>query len=167
MFKKNAHCSYCGGAFEEEQPWPRRCATCGNTSYVNPTPVAVVLLPIDGGLLMVRRSIAPHIGKLALPGGYVNLGETWQEAGARELLEETGIAIDPQELCEFRVLSAPEGMILIFGLARPRSQAELPSFQPTVEVSECLVGGPDEEIAFELHRQVAAEFFSGSRAPIV
>src|SRR5258706_11608181 len=121
MFKKNVHCSYCGNAFGEGQRWPRRCAACGNISYLNPTPVAVVLLPVDGGLLMVRRSIPPHVGKLALPGGYINLGETWQAAGARELLEETGIAIDSQELRVLRVLSAPEGMILIFGLARPRS----------------------------------------------
>jgi ADP-ribose pyrophosphatase YjhB (NUDIX family) len=167
MFKKNAHCSYCGSAFEADQPWPRRCAACGNTSYMNPTPVAVVLLPVDGGLLMVRRSIPPHVGKLALPGGYINLGETWQEAGARELLEETGISIDPQELRDVRVLSAPEGMVLIFCLARPRSLAELPSFQLTAEVSECIVGGPAEEIAFELHRQVAQEFFSGGWAPVV
>jgi ADP-ribose pyrophosphatase YjhB (NUDIX family) len=167
MFKKNTHCSYCGAAFEADQEWPRRCANCGNTSYLNPTPVAVVVLPVDGGLLMVRRSIPPHIGKLALPGGYVNLGETWQEAGARELLEETGIAIDPHELRELRVLSAPEGMVLIFGLARPRSQAELPPFQATAEVSECIVGGPAEEVAFVLHRQVAQEFFSGGAAPVV
>jgi ADP-ribose pyrophosphatase YjhB (NUDIX family) len=167
MFKKNAHCSYCGNAFGEDQPWPRRCAACDNTSYLNPTPVAVVLLPVEGGLLMVRRSIPPHVGKLALPGGYINLGETWQEGGARELLEETGIAIDPQELHEVRVLSAPGGMILIFGLARPRRLTELPPFQTNDEVSECLVGGPAEEIAFELHRQVAQEFFSGRWAPVV
>jgi ADP-ribose pyrophosphatase YjhB (NUDIX family) len=167
MFKKNAHCSYCGSAFVADLPWPRRCAACGNTSYLNPTPVAVVLLPVDGGLLMVRRSIPPHVGKLALPGGYINLGETWQEAGARELLEETGISIDPQELRDVRVLSAPEGMVLIFCLARPRSLAELPAFQITTEVSECIVGGPAEEIAFELHRQVAQEFFSGGWAPVV
>jgi ADP-ribose pyrophosphatase YjhB (NUDIX family) len=167
MFKKNAHCSYCGSAFGEDQPWPRRCATCGNITYLNPTPVAVVLLPVDGGLLMVRRSIPPHIGKLALPGGYINLGETWQQAGARELIEETSIVIDPLELREFRVLSVPEGMILIFGLARPRSLAELPPFQPTDEASECLVGGPAEEVAFELHQQVVQELFSGSRAPVV
>jgi ADP-ribose pyrophosphatase YjhB (NUDIX family) len=167
MFKKNAHCSYCGGAFEADQLWPRRCAACDNTSYLNPTPVAVVLLPVDNGLLMVRRSIPPYVGKLALPGGYINLGETWQEAGARELLEETGISIDPHELRELRVLSAPEGMILIFGLARPRSLAQLPPLQPTAEASECIVGSPAEEIAFELHRQVAAEFFSGGGAPVV
>ncbi|HET9221798.1 MAG TPA: NUDIX domain-containing protein, partial [Roseiflexaceae bacterium] len=104
MHKKHSHCSYCGAAFAEGQPWPRLCAACGNTTYLNPTPVAVVLLPVDDGLLLVRRAIPPHVGKLALPGGYVNLDETWQEAGAREVLEETGVVIDPQEIREYRVL---------------------------------------------------------------
>ena len=164
---KHSHCSYCGAAFAHGQPWPRICAACGNTTYVNPTPVAVVLVPVDDGLLLVRRAIPPHVGKLALPGGYVNLGETWQQAGAREVLEETGIAIDPGEIRDFRVLSAPEGMVLIFGLARPRALAELPPFAPTAEASECLVGHAGAEIAFELHAQVVAEFFGSQPTQVV
>jgi ADP-ribose pyrophosphatase YjhB (NUDIX family) len=159
MHKKHSHCSYCGQAFAEHQAWPRACAACGNTTYLNPTPVAVVLLPVDDGLLLVRRAIPPHVGKLALPGGYVNLGETWQQAGAREVLEETGVAIEPQEIRDFRVLSAPEGMILIFGLAHRRTLAELPVLQASDEASECIIGYADAEIAFELHRQVVVEFF--------
>jgi ADP-ribose pyrophosphatase YjhB (NUDIX family) len=164
---KHSHCSYCGQPFAKQQPWPRACAACGNTTYLNPTPVAVVLLPVDDGLLLVRRAIPPHVGKLALPGGFVNLGESWQEAGAREVLEETGITIDPQEIRDFRVLSAPEGMVLIFGLARPRASAELPPLAPTDEASECMVGHADAEIAFELHRQVVEEFFGSRAAPVV
>jgi ADP-ribose pyrophosphatase YjhB (NUDIX family) len=167
MHKRHSHCSYCGQAFAEHQAWPRACGACGNTTYLNPTPVAVVLLPVDDGLLLVRRAIPPHIGKLALPGGYVNFGETWQEAGAREVLEETGVAIDPQEIRDFRVLSAPEGMVLIFGLARPRALADLPPLQASDEASECIIGYADAEIAFELHRQVVEEFFGRGASPVV
>jgi ADP-ribose pyrophosphatase YjhB (NUDIX family) len=165
MHKKHSHCSYCGQAFAEHQAWPRACAACGNITYLNPTPVAVVLLPVDDGLLLVRRAIPPHVGKLALPGGYVNLGETWQEAGAREVLEETGVVIDPLEIRDYRVLSAPEGIVLIFGLARPRALADLIPFQASDEASECVIGHADAEIAFELHRQVVLEFFSGRKLP--
>ena len=161
MFEKHSHCSYCGSAFADGQPWPRICAACGNTTFRNPRPVAVVLLPVDDGLLLVRRAIPPHIGMLALPGGYINLGETWQEAGAREVLEETGVAIDPQEIRDFRVLSAPDGTILIFGLARARTLADLPPLQASDEASECILGRATDEIAFELHRRVVEEFFSG------
>jgi NADH pyrophosphatase NudC (nudix superfamily) len=106
MFTQHSHCSYCGHPFEIDQVWPRLCAACGNTSFVNPLPVSVVLLPVDNGLLVVRRNIEPQIGRLALPGGYINRGESWQQAGARELFEETGIIIRPEDLREFRVKSA-------------------------------------------------------------
>src|SRR5690242_3203089 len=92
QYKKNSHCSYCGERFNETQAWPKRCWKCGNRSYLNPTPVSVVLLPVEDGVLAVRRTILPQQGMLALPGGFVDLKETWQEAGAREVQEETGLA---------------------------------------------------------------------------
>jgi ADP-ribose pyrophosphatase YjhB (NUDIX family) len=160
MPKRNSHCSFCGHPFAEDQPWPRSCTNCAQTSYLNPLPVAVVLVPVDDGLLLVRRSIPPRVGMLALPGGYINLGESWQAAGAREVLEETGLAIDPQEICDFRVLSAPDGTVLIFGVAGRRSAADLPAFAPTDEASECVVLRAPEELAFPLHTQVVNEFFA-------
>lgn len=75
--------SFCGARLPAEADWLHRCPACGNTTYRNPLPVAVVLVPVeDGGLLLVRRAIEPRTGKLALPDGYVNFGETWQEAEA-------------------------------------------------------------------------------------
>ena len=50
------------------------------------------LSPADG-LLVIRRNMAPHIGRLALPGGYIEFHETWQAGAARELYEEAGIRI--------------------------------------------------------------------------
>src|SRR5512134_771964 len=113
---RNAHCSYCGARYDEQQPWPRTCASCGVESYLNPAPVAVMLVPVDGGLLTVRRAIPPRIGELALPGGFINLGETWQQAAARELLEETGVVVDPGAIGLHTVLSPPDGaFVLVFG----------------------------------------------------
>jgi len=44
-------------------------------------------------VLLVRRGTPPAMGKWAIPGGSVELGETLQEAAEREILEETGITI--------------------------------------------------------------------------
>lgn len=158
MAKRNSHCSYCGAPFGEGQAWPRTCATCDNISYINPIPVAVVVLPVDDGVLVVRRNIEPRIGWLALPGGYVNFGETWQQAGARELLEETGFVISPDELQLINVHSIAHGQVLIFAKAQARRWADLPPFVPNDETQEVTILRQPEELAFPLHTQIAKDF---------
>ncbi len=159
MPKKNSYCSYCGQAFEIDQAWPRTCAACGHTSFLNPVPVAVVLIPIDDGLLVVRRNIEPRKGWLALPGGYINYGESWQAAGAREVFEETGLMLEPDHIREFRVRSAPDSTLLIFGLARPIGRGALPLFVPNEETLEIKVIAAPEELAFSLHTEVLRDYF--------
>jgi ADP-ribose pyrophosphatase YjhB (NUDIX family) len=128
--------------------------------------VAVTLLPVDGGLLCVRRTIPPGLGELALPGGFLEVGETWQEGCARELREETGIFINPDEVRLFRAYSAAQaGLLLVFGLAERRCGAELPEFLANEEVSEMLVLHHVQELAFPLHTRVLREFFAERGLP--
>lgn len=129
-------------------------------TYRNPLPVSVVLLPVADGLLVVRRAIDPGRGQLALPGGFIEIPESWQEAGARELFEETGIRIDPQSLELFDVRSAPDGTLLVFGLAPPY-EAPLPSFELGAESSERLIIHQAEPLAFSLHTRVVRDYFQG------
>ena len=165
MFTRDAHCCYCGHPFAADQPWPRTCAHCRNISYKNPLPVAVVVVPVDRGLLVIRRGIQPGFGKLALPGGFIDLGESWQEAGAREVFEETGLRLDPGEIEEFGVRSAPPGVgvLVVFGLAAKRSSRNLPPFAPTEETTERLVLAEPQPLAFDLHTEAAARFFARKR----
>ena len=163
MHQKDAHCSYCGRRYPPDLAWPRTCGRCKNVAYRNPLPVAVVLVPVGDGLLVVRRGIEPAKGKLALPGGYVDFGETWQQAGAREVFEETGLRLDPAEIADFRVRSSPVGVLVVFGLARKRTRRQLPKFVANPEVAELAVLGGREELAFPLHTDAVADYFARRR----
>ena len=159
MTVPHSHCSFCGAAYALAQSWPRVCGACANITYRNPLPVAVAVVPVDSGLLMIRRAIPP-IGALALPGGFIDWGESWQAAMAREVMEETGLVIEAGAFREHCVLSSPAGYLLVFGLAPAMRELDLPSFVPTSETSERLVvTAPPDDIAFPLHAQVVREFF--------
>jgi ADP-ribose pyrophosphatase YjhB (NUDIX family) len=148
----HSHCSFCGAPFAEDVAWPRRCGSCSNTTYRNPLPVAVALVPVNGGLLTVRRSIPPRLGELALPGGFMEIGEGWREAVARELFEETGISLPASGVAFFEALSSPGGHFLVFGLCP--ELPELPAFVVNTEVSELVVVRDRVELAFPLHTEV-------------
>lgn len=53
--------------------------------------VDAVVFDARGGLLLIRRKFPPFKGRYALPGGFVEIGETVETAAARELHEETGL----------------------------------------------------------------------------
>lgn len=59
--------------------------------------IGVVLLK-PGAVLLVRRARAPALGQWSLPGGAQELGETAENAGRRELREETGLVAGTMHL---------------------------------------------------------------------
>jgi len=163
MSDRYAHCTFCGARFTPNQPWPRRCGACGETSYLNPTPVAVAIQPVGQGLLVVRRGIPPAHGRLALPGGYIEVGETWQQAAARELREEVGLQANPDVVRLFDALSAPDGTLLIFGLL-PALIGDLPESTPNEESMGWEVIKEPTELGFDLHTRVANAYFTSIAA---
>ena len=64
----------------------------------NPVPTVDVIVQRDSKVLMIKRKKDPFKGYLALPGGFVNEGETVEEAMKREAKEETSLEIEPVDI---------------------------------------------------------------------
>lgn len=125
-------------------------------------PVISAGSPAAPGLLTVCRSIEPGLGRLTFPGGYVNYGESWQQAACRELEEETGLRLaEPDELTIFEALSTSRGhMVCLFGLARPCRPEALHGFRPTAEASAIEVIHQPGPLAFPQDVAVAQKYFA-------
>lgn len=82
-----------------------RCPVCGNETvqYRNPLPTVDIIIEYGAGIVLIRRN-NPPLG-WAIPGGFVDYGETVEAAAVREALEETGLALI--ELRMFHVYSDP------------------------------------------------------------
>lgn len=117
-----------------------------------------MVIPVDEGVLAVRRGIAPRQGALALPGGYMDVGESWQQAGAREAYEEANVIVDPAHVQVLRVFSASDNTLIVVGLAEPLRAADLPPFVPTAEATERVILTKPTELAFPLHTEVLSAF---------
>jgi len=66
------------------------------TQYRNPTPTVDILIEYQGGIVLIERKRPPS--GWAIPGGFVDEGETVEQAAIREAREETGLEVDLLEL---------------------------------------------------------------------
>jgi NAD+ diphosphatase len=119
---RHLFCGICGAptaAFRAG--WGRRCSGCGAEHFPRVDPVVIMLAEHDGKVLLARQPQYPPRRYSAL-AGFIEPGESIEEAVARELLEEAGVAA-----CDVRyVASQPwpfPGSLMIACLARAGSDA--------------------------------------------
>jgi len=88
-------CPKCGSPhFSENNEKSKKCADCGFVYYFNSSAAVVAVIENPNGeILVARRAKEPAKGTLDLPGGFVDLYETAEEATSREVMEETGLSV--------------------------------------------------------------------------
>lgn len=115
-------CSQCGGKLAYRVPegdslQRHLCDDCGVIHYVNPKLVIGALPEWNRKILLCRRAIDPRKGYWTLPAGFMELGETTEQAAIRETLEEANARIELNEL--YTMLSVPHfGQVHLFYRAR-------------------------------------------------
>ena len=135
------------------------CPDCGHqfSRYRNPVPTVDIIIDYEGGIVLIERKNPPP--DWALPGGFVDYGESLEAAAVREALEETGLAVELTG--QFHTYSDPvrdprQHTISTVFTARGRGKLEAGD-----DAGKAAVYGPEnlpEKIAFD-HRQIIHDYF--------
>ncbi len=83
-----------------------QCPNCGSKipTYKNPVPTVDIIIELDSGIVLIERRNPPH--GWALPGGFVDYGESFEMAAIREAKEETGLTVEL--IRQFHTYSDPD-----------------------------------------------------------
>lgn len=156
------YCPRCGREAMVQFPGRIACEHCGYTAYYNPKPVACAI-PVnpDGTVILLRRGFEPGRGLWTFPGGFVDLGESVEDAARREVDEELGMAIELDEL--IGVYSRDDDRVVLIVFAARALGA--PGTSP--EAVEVQAFAPDEipwgELAFWSTERALRDAFPGAR----
>jgi ADP-ribose pyrophosphatase YjhB (NUDIX family) len=91
------YCANCGQVFGSPKGDSRLCGSCGAFAAEGPSLLVMAGVFAEEKLLLVRRGIEPYVGMWAPPGGFVEKNESVETAAAREVAEETGLSVAPEQ----------------------------------------------------------------------
>ncbi len=90
---RHQHCAQCGAPTKiAKGGWQRSCDNCGAQHFPRTDPVTIMLAEYDGRLMLGRGKGWPE-GRFSALAGFVEPGETIEEAVAREVFEESGVRV--------------------------------------------------------------------------
>jgi ADP-ribose pyrophosphatase YjhB (NUDIX family) len=161
------YCTHCGGVLTLRVliDRPRRiCPRCGAIHYEGLSVAASTVTEMpDGSVVLVRRAIEPGYGGLALPGGFVENGETVEGGAIRETLEETGVEVALDRL--IGVFSYPGSRVAVaVYAAHPTGGRLLAASSECLEVRAYRPDAiPWEDVTFASSRDALRLFIDGAK----
>ena len=143
------YCGACGTPLVDESPGAkgedgetgaRHCPSCGRVHFPRISPAVIVLVKKAGKALLARNARFPPGGRFGLLAGFVEAGETLEEAAHREVGEEAGIVIRNLRYVASQPWPFPDSLMLAFTAEWAGGEAR-PDGGEIAEVRWC---GPDE-----------------------
>jgi len=112
-------CPRCGGDLEKrllKATEPKRlvCLNCSFIFYQDPKVVAGTIFTLEGKIVLLKRGVEPAMGKWVFPGGYVDRGESVQEAAIRETKEESQMDVKLGPLLNVYSYSRSPNVIVVY-----------------------------------------------------
>lgn len=138
------------------------CVTCEFVHWDNPKPVTATLIPINGGLVLVKRSCEPFVNDWCLPGGFIEARESPEESAAREVREETGLEVDIKRILGAYSPGRGINVIILFYLAELIKGDNMRAGDDASDVAIFKKSELPNNICFDLHRKMIRKYFEGS-----
>lgn len=133
--RTHGFCSRCGQESEvSEAGWKRDCPACGAEHFPRTDPVAIMLAHRGDKCLMARQASWPP-GFISALAGFVEPGETVEQAASRELEEEAGIKSDPANAEYLFCQPWPFPSSLMVGILIPADSEEISVEQDELEAA--------------------------------
>ena len=157
-------CPQCGGRLEKRlikpgEPQRLVCTACGFVFYLDPKLSVIAVIPMEKGVVMVRRAINPGYGLWVVPGGFVDMGEVVEEAVVRETQEETYLTVRPVRL--LNIYSYPDHRTVIAAYVTEYVSGVLGAGDETLEARVFgLKEIPWPRIAFSSTKEALQEYIS-------
>jgi ADP-ribose pyrophosphatase YjhB (NUDIX family) len=112
-------CPRCGSGLaarviKEGEPARLVCEACGFVFYLDPKVAACTICMVDGGIVLLRRTIDPRAGKWVFPGGFVDRGETVAAAAVRETLEEVNLRVSLTGILDVYSFPGSEVVVVVY-----------------------------------------------------
>jgi 8-oxo-dGTP diphosphatase len=131
-------CPRCASEATVTYPRSITCANCGYGAFYNPKPVACAITAnADDEIILLRRGFEPNRGRWSMPGGFVDLGESVEQAAIRETKEEMGVDIDVLNLVGVYSRSTDRIVVVVYAArtegtpTRTEEALEVGAFRPT------------------------------------
>lgn len=139
------------------------CEVCEFVHWDNPKPVTATLVPMESGIVLVKRKYEPYVGDWCLPGGFMEAREEPEESAQREVFEETGLNVEIDRLVGAHSPGKGINVIILFYLAKPATGLMVAGDDAS-EVGSFTKDTLPANVAFELHRRMIAQFFDSFNA---
>ncbi len=112
--RRHRYCAVCGAPTAvAEGGIVRRCPSCGTDHHPRTDPV-VIMLVTDGDRVLLGRQPSWPAGRYSALAGFVEPGESLEEAVAREVLEESGVTVGPPRYVSSQPWPFPSSLMLGF-----------------------------------------------------
>lgn len=150
------YCARCGAPMERRRVDDRErevCPACGFILYRNPVPAVGVVVALEGKVVLVRRRYEPRAGCWGLPAGFMELGESAEEAAIRECHEETGLLVRVDHLLGVFSIGAGQSTGLLLIYAATATGGTLTAADDATEAGVFATDALPDPMAFPTHLQ--------------